>query len=94
MAKSEVYSWRLSLETKSVLEELARQNQSSIAELLDQIVNDWLARQQALKADDAEQERLQQAALQTLGTIQGDNPERASNAKALLRAKLAQRRAH
>ena len=94
MAKSEVYSWRLSLETKSVLEELARQNQSSIAELLDQIVSDWLARQQALKADDAEQERLHQAALQTLGSIQGDNPERASKAKTLLRAKLARQRAH
>lgn len=94
MAKSEVYSWRLSVETKSALEETARQRQSSVAELLDQIVSDWLASQQALEADEAEQQRLHAAALETIGTIRGDDPDRSSNAKSLLREKLAQRRAH
>jgi hypothetical protein len=93
MAKTEVYSWRLSVETKAALEETARQKQSSVAELLDQIVGDWLTRQQAFKVDDAEQQRLHAAALKTIGTIQGDNPDRARNAKTLLRAKLVKRRA-
>jgi uncharacterized protein YutD len=93
MAKTEVYSWRLSVETKAALEETARQKQSSVAELLDQIVGDWLAHQQPLKANEAAQQRLHEAALKTIGTIRGDNPDRASNAKALLRAKLVQRRA-
>jgi Mg2+ and Co2+ transporter CorA len=92
MAKSEVYSWRLSVETKSALEETARRKQSSIAELLDQIVNDWLAHQQELEADEAEQQRLHEAALQIIGNIRGDDPDRSSNAKTLLRAKLARRR--
>ncbi len=94
MTKTEVYSWRLSVETKAALEETARQKQSSVAELLDQIVGDWLAGQQALEADETEQQRLHEVALKMIGTIRGDNPDRAGNARALLRAKLAQRRAH
>jgi len=94
MAKSEVYSWRLSIETKSALEETARRKQSSVAELLDQIVGDWLASQQEQEADEVEQQRLHAAALKTIGTLRGDDPDRASNAKRLLRAKLAQRRAN
>jgi hypothetical protein len=93
MAKTEVYSWRLSVETKAVLEEIARQKQVSVAKLLDQIVADWLARQQALDADEAAQQRLHNKVLKMIGTIQGDNPDRASNTRALLRAKLAQRHA-
>jgi uncharacterized protein YutD len=93
MAKTEVYSWRLSVEIKSALEETARQKQSSVADLLDQIVGDWLARQQALEENEAAQQRLHDEVLKTIGTIRGDNPDRAGNAKALLRAKLAQRRA-
>lgn len=92
--KSEVYSWRLSTETKSALEESARQNQSSMAELLERIVLEWLVRQQNLQADEAEQLHLHAAAAKTFGTIQGDDPNRASNAKALLRKKLAKRRAN
>lgn len=94
MAKSEVYSWRLSIETKAVLEEIARQKQASVAKLLDQIVAEWLARQQALEADEATQQRLHDKVLKTIGTIQGDNPDRASNARVLLRTKIAQRHAN
>ncbi len=93
MAKNEVYSWRLSAETKSALEETARRNRSSVAELLDQIVDDWLAQQRQLNDEETEQQRLHKAALQVTGTIQGDNPDRGANAKALLRARLAKRHA-
>lgn len=94
MAKNEVYSWRLSVETKAALEEAARQKQSSMAELLNQIVSDWLASQRALEAGEAEQQRLHTAALKTIGTLRGDDTNRASNVKTLLRTKLAQRRAN
>ena len=93
MTKNEVYSWRLSAETKSALEETARRNQSSVAELLDQIVDNWLAQQRQSNNEDTEQQRLHQAALQVIGTIQGNDPDRAANAKALLQARLAKRRA-
>ena len=94
MAKTEVYSWRLSVEKKAALEESARQKQSTVAELLDQIVDAWLANEQSIEADMDEQERLHRAALETIGKIQGCDPDRASNAKALLRAKLAQKHAN
>lgn len=94
MAKTEVYSWRLSLATKLALEETARQQQASVSELLEQIVSDWLARQEKSEAGEAEQRRLHALALETIGTIRGDDPDRASNARALLRARLARRRAN
>lgn len=93
MAKNEVYSWRLSVETKCALEETARRNRSSVSELLDKIVSDWLMQQQQLNEDETEQQRLRDAALKATGTIQGDNPDRAGNARALVRARLSKRRA-
>lgn len=94
MSKTEVYSWRLSVETKSMLEEAARRNQSSVSALLDEIVGEWLAQQQLLGEEESEQQCLHEAASKALGTIRGDNPDRARDAKALLRAKLANRRAN
>lgn len=93
MAKTEIYSWRLSLETKAALEESERHQRASISELLDQIVGEWLAQQDHSSIDEDEQQRLQVAALQTFGTLHGDDPDRSSNVKARLRAKFAQRRA-
>lgn len=93
MPKNEVYSWRLSAETKSVLEEAARRNRSTVSELLDKIVGDWLARQRQFDEDDAAQQRLHDAALKVIGTIQGDDSNRAGNVKAVVRARLSKRRA-
>ena len=93
MAKNEVYSWRLSGETKAALEERARQDRSSVSDLLDRIVGEWLTRDPGSKEDEAEQRRLHEAALKTIGTLQGDDPGRATDAKARLRARLARKRA-
>ena len=41
--KSAVYSWRLPVEEKGALEHEARQEGLSMAELLSQIVQAWLA---------------------------------------------------
>lgn len=93
MAKDQVYSWRLSIETKAALEERARQERSSVSELLDRIVAEWLSRDPHSNESDAEQQRLHEAALKTIGTIQGDDPDRAIHAKDRLRARLARKRA-
>ncbi|HXO22671.1 MAG TPA: hypothetical protein VOA87_22345 [Thermoanaerobaculia bacterium] len=91
MAKTEVYSWRLSPRLKSQLEEAAHDKQKSLAELLEQIVEDWLCRGRRQQGDDEEQQRLHAAALKFVGTIDGGRPDRAENARADVRSRLARR---
>jgi len=90
--KTEVYSWRLSHHLKTELEEAARAEKKSVAELLEQIAQDWLKRFRTPDEGEAEkQRRLHEAAMKCAGTIHGDNPNRAENASALVREKLARR---
>ena len=72
MNKSEVYSWRVSPAVKNGLEAAARAHKTSVAQLLDQIVSQWLDREEA--GDDEIQDQLRQAAMQTFGTIRGGDP--------------------
>ena len=74
MNKSEVYSWRVSPKVKNSLEAAARAHKTSVAQLLDQIVSQWLDREEA--GDDEIQDQLRQAAMQTFGTIRGGDPLR------------------
>lgn len=91
MAKSEVYSWRVAPETKAALEHVARRERSSIGQLLDRLVGEWLAvRARGADGDDTEQARLHAAAARTLGTIRGGNPHRSEQARALIRGRLMQ----
>lgn len=90
--KTEVYSWRLSPHLKSKLEEAARAEKKSIAELLEQIAEDWLKRFRTPdEREEEKQRRLHEAAMKFVGSIEGDNPGRAENASALVREKLARR---
>jgi predicted DNA-binding protein len=73
MAKTEVYSWRVSREMKEALEEHARAEGKTMAKLLDDIVGGWLDEHGAGE-DAAEQRRLHAAAAKTIGTIHGDDP--------------------
>jgi hypothetical protein len=92
MARSEVYSWRLSPRLKADLEEAAHFRRKSVAELLEVITREWLERSQNLGATEAErQQRLHQAALQSVGSLQGGNPDRAESARAELRLRIAPR---
>ncbi len=91
MSKTAVYSWRLQPELKSALTEAARQNQESIAELLERIAREWLT-SAASPEDEEQQRRLHSEAAKFLGGIDGGDPDRASNARQLLRARLARRR--
>lgn len=94
MSKTEVYSWRLSPRLKADLEEAARGEQRSMAELLDRIAREWLERLKVDGQDDDErQERLRQAASRSIGAIQGGSPDRAANASVEIRSRLARRHA-
>lgn len=90
MQKTEVYSWRLSRPVKARLEEEARSRETSLADLLDQIVREWLESSR----DSGEEERQQQlraAAMKLAGSIEGEDPERSENVRSLVRARLAQK---
>jgi hypothetical protein len=92
MAKTEVYSWRLSSGLKAELEEAAREEQKSMAELLDQIAREWLEHSRERdESEEEEQERLHAAARKCFGTIPGGDPYRAERASSEVRSRLARR---
>jgi hypothetical protein len=78
--KHEVYSWRLSRELKCDLEEAARRERVSVAQLLERIARHWLETRDAAPDDEAEQERLHAVAMQFAGTMRGGDPDRAAEA--------------
>jgi len=95
MAKTEVYSWRVSAETKTALEEAARRGRNTVGGLLERIVGEWLEQmRRSTTAEEKEQARLRGKATRLFGTIRGGNPFRAEVARQTVRARLARRRAH
>jgi predicted DNA-binding protein len=93
MNKTEVYSWRLSQEMKSALEEAARRNHKTVAKLLEYIVEQWLRETHPAENDaaEAEQRRLHLTAAKALGSIQGGDPDRSGRVREELRARIARR---
>jgi hypothetical protein len=91
MVKTEVYSWRLSLHLKAELEDAAQSENKSMAELLEQIAREWLERSSRSGSFEAQEERVRAAAMKCAGSIEGKDPERAQNARALVRARIASR---
>jgi predicted transcriptional regulator len=91
MAKTEVYSWRISPRLKSKLEEVAQAERKSMAVLLEEIAEDWLERSKGRDQDDEEQERVRAAAMRFVGTIQGGQSQRAENARSEVRSRIARR---
>jgi hypothetical protein len=92
MQKTEVYSWRLSPRLKSDLEEAARAEQKSMAELLEEIAQEWLERFRESNGDDDERQRiLHEASMKFIGSIHGDDPHRAENARSEVRKRIAER---
>jgi len=94
MAKTEVYSWRLSPYLKSELAREARVRGMSFAALLESISQQWLSEgaTRDLSANDREQ-RLRQAAMPFVGSLNGGDPDRASQARQRVREKLRRQRA-
>ena len=93
MGKSEVYSWRLSRETKAALEDEARRQRSSLASVLERIVQEWRRRQDAPGDDAAEQARLHAAAAKSFGRIAGRHPYSAARTREVMRQRLRRPRA-
>jgi hypothetical protein len=92
MTKTAVYSWRLSPRLKGELEEAARVEQKSMAELLEEIAQGWLERFRESNGDDNERQRvLHEAVMKCAGTIRGSDPNRAENARSEVKARIARR---
>jgi len=89
MAKSDVYSWRIDPELKSLLELESRRERSSMASLLGRIAREWLdARRRNGADEETEQARLHRAAARSLGSISGGDPRRAEQARRAIRRRL------
>lgn len=93
MSKSEVYSWRLSRETKAILEDEARRQHTSLAGVLDRIVQEWRRGREAPADDSAEQARLHAAAAKSFGRIAGRHPYSAARTREVIRQRLRRPRA-
>lgn len=85
MSKTEVYSWRLSPATKRSLEDEARRRKLTLAQMLDQIAQDWLA-EHAANDDDAE--RILAKARPFIGAISGGGARRSERVRDLVRKRL------
>lgn len=92
MAKTEVYSWRVDAETKIGLEEEARREGISLAQLMDRMAHHWLERRKQRRGDDeAEQARLHAAAMKWAGSISGGDPHRSEKVRETVRKRLKER---
>jgi hypothetical protein len=92
MAKTEVYSWRLSPRLKSDLEEAARAERKSLAELLEQIAKEWLERSGEENQDEREeQERIRARAMKVIGSLEGGDPHLSERVSEEVRARLRRR---
>jgi hypothetical protein len=92
--KTTVYSWRVSPETKSALEDEARSRGETMAEVLDRIAREWLESQRLSQTDASRREaQLRAQALRFCGTIAGGVPERATRAREERRGRLRAKRA-
>ena len=90
--KTDVYSWRLSSHLKSELQEAARAERKSLADLLEEIAKDWLQRAHHQSRDEDErQRRLREEVLKLAGTISGGRPDRAESVQSEVRARIAHR---
>jgi hypothetical protein len=88
MAKTDVYSWRISRSRKAALEHVAREQRVSMADLLDRVTGEWMARSASAGGDAAEQARLHAVAARHFGTLGGGDPDRSSEVRQRIRADL------
>jgi len=90
--KTEVYSWRISPDLKTDLEEEARRENLSVSALLDRLACEWLAERRSQSgADEAAQVRLHHAAEKWFGSIRGGGAARSESVRALVRERLKRR---
>lgn len=84
--KTEVYSWRVSAARKAELEDEARRERKSVAELLEKITSDWLQERRASRnGEEEEQAALRRRVMATVGTIRSGDPTRSQRTRELVR---------
>jgi hypothetical protein len=87
--KTEVYAWRVSPARKASLEEAARAEGRSVAQLLDEIVDEHLSASARRDGEELErQRRLHARAARFAGRLSGGDPGRATRARELVRDRL------
>jgi hypothetical protein len=89
--KTEVYSWRVSPETRAGLEEVARESRRTVAEVLDAIVTERLRDARPDEAEAETQRRLHARAAQWLGCLSGGGAARSRQVRQLVRTRLERR---
>lgn len=94
MAKTEVYSWRVTADLKVALEDAAREERTSVGELLGRMARQWLRdRAAGTSESEAAQQRVRASSERFVGSLAGGNPRRAEGARGEIRQRLAKRRA-
>jgi hypothetical protein len=75
MRKSEVYSWRVAPDLKAALEDAAREERTSVGELLGRMARQWL-HDRAAGASESEtaQRRIRESAGRFVGSLAGGGP--------------------
>ena len=92
--KTEVYSWRISAARKAELEDEARRQGTSLAELLEQITSAWLQQRRAGRnGEEAEQVALRKRVMATVGTIRTADPALSSRVREIVRGRLLEKHA-
>jgi hypothetical protein len=89
--RTEVYSWRLSGELKSDLEQEARFRKVPVSSILDMAVRDWLKRSDVEIGGEEAQRKLHAAAASCIGVLTGRNRRRAETARRVIRERLRRR---
>jgi len=84
---TDVYSWRLPRSLKQRLEKAAVDRERSLAQLLREITEEWLASSPAAD-EEALMEQARQRAMTAAGSISGGDPRRSERAGRAVRAKL------
>ncbi|HEV3307212.1 MAG TPA: hypothetical protein VGZ91_12305 [Candidatus Sulfotelmatobacter sp.] len=83
--KTDVYSWRISADTKFRLEGEARRRGTSVANVLEDITAKWFADNRNGDAnDDAEQTAIRKRAMAAIGSVAGGDPTASIRARELV----------
>jgi hypothetical protein len=83
--KTAVYSWRLSIDLKTQLEEQARSEGKSVSELLEEVASSALQVRRTNNADeDARQAAIRRRVMEAVGSIRGDDPTRSARTSELV----------
>jgi hypothetical protein len=92
MNKTEVYNWQIAFDLKQALEEEAKAEKVSLAQLLERIVSDWLAhRPQADDPEEAVQQKLHHSVSRAFGAIRGGDSNRSQEVIHRMKSKLRER---